>query len=322
MFKLKWVEKEKDHGDQVSWHLLKSPGADQREVRSWEFSRLKTLDWAQISLSKPKIRSTGRRNSVLGHPNRFEYYVREQCKSGRVKLDDAIRGFEPDSVTVGTLVKGMCMVGEVMNAVKLFDKMSEKGVEGEVFTYGILINGLCKSRETGLALELHRKMLKRNGKANVLTYSMIIESLCKGGLINEALEMFSDMKRVKIAPDVVVYSSLINGFCKLGRMMEAMNVFNEMADQGISANVKKYPCCFLNFASCVPKEEGGHSFKAAQGEEFLDNSYSGGHFRDMAIVKLRTDVRYQLLYIIGNGLKTSLWFDYWLPLRRIVEAKQ
>ena len=37
------------------------------------------------------------------------------------------RGFQPDLVTVGTLVKGMCMVGEVMNAVKVFDKMSEKG---------------------------------------------------------------------------------------------------------------------------------------------------------------------------------------------------
>ncbi|KAL7205363.1 hypothetical protein ACSBR2_018329 [Camellia fascicularis] len=78
------------------------------------------------------------------------------------------RGFEPDSVTIGTLVKGMCMVGEVLSAVHLFDKMIENGVKGNVYTYGILINGLCKIHETSLAVELHRKMLKRIGKANVL----------------------------------------------------------------------------------------------------------------------------------------------------------
>ncbi|KAI8009240.1 hypothetical protein LOK49_LG07G02104 [Camellia lanceoleosa] len=47
----------------------------------------------------------------------------------------------------------MRMVGEVLSAVHLFDKMTENGVKGNVYTYGILINGLCKIHETSRRAE-------------------------------------------------------------------------------------------------------------------------------------------------------------------------
>ena len=39
------------------------------------------------------------------------------------------------------------------------------------------------------------------------------------------------------------------------------------------------------------------------------------------ILKLRGEVRCNFQHIIGNGEKTSLWYDYWLPIGPIVLAK-
>lgn len=71
-----------------------------------------------------------------------------------------------------------------MEARRLFDRMIELGCEPDIVTYGTLINGLCRTGNTRLALQLHHEMATGDcnssttkPKPNVFCYSTIIQSL-------------------------------------------------------------------------------------------------------------------------------------------------
>ncbi|XP_043720709.1 pentatricopeptide repeat-containing protein At1g63080, mitochondrial-like [Telopea speciosissima] len=147
-------------------------------------------------------------------------------------------GFEPDIVTLTTLLKGLCTVDKIAEAKELFHKILKEGYRGNLITYGTIINGLCKSGNTCEALEMFRTMeLKGKCKPDVITYTTIIDGLCKVGMVNEALNLFLDMVGKHISPNVVTYSSLIHAFCNLYMWKEAANLIHEMLNHGVSPNV-------------------------------------------------------------------------------------
>ncbi|KAI9200447.1 hypothetical protein LWI28_008134 [Acer negundo] len=132
------------------------------------------------------------------------------------------RGFEPDLVTVTTLLRGLCLNGKVFIAIKVFDKMTEIRFQSNESICRILINSLCKIHKIDFAIELRRRMIYA---ANVITYSVITHALCKDGSVDEAIKMFFEMIGKRICLDVVVYGSLINGLCGLNRLKEVVDFF-------------------------------------------------------------------------------------------------
>ena len=71
--------------------------------------------------------------------------------------------------------------------------MENKGYEPDVITCGTIVNGLCKIGQTGVAIRLLRKIEKRNFAQTVVLYSKIINSLSKDKLVTETLNLFSEM---------------------------------------------------------------------------------------------------------------------------------
>ena len=71
--------------------------------------------------------------------------------------------------------------------------MEKKGYEPSVITCGTIVNGLCKIGQTGVAIRLLRKLEKWNFEQNVVLYSMVLDSLCKDKLVTEAFNIFSEM---------------------------------------------------------------------------------------------------------------------------------
>ncbi|XP_026420465.1 pentatricopeptide repeat-containing protein At5g57250, mitochondrial-like [Papaver somniferum] len=71
------------------------------------------------------------------------------------------RGYHPDTVTFTTLIKGVCLQGNIDFAIKMFDKMTKTGIQSVAITCNTIIHGLCTTGEEYVATQ------KRGG--NVLT---------------------------------------------------------------------------------------------------------------------------------------------------------
>ena len=72
-------------------------------------------------------------------------------------------GYQLDRITLTTLVKGLCLQGNIVGIVRLVDEMEKEGYEPDTITCGTMVNttyALCKIGETNIAIRL-LKMEKR-----------------------------------------------------------------------------------------------------------------------------------------------------------------
>ncbi|CAL5441920.1 unnamed protein product [Camellia sinensis] len=150
-------------------------------------------------------------------------------------------GYEPDTTTFTTLIKGFCLNGNMASAVKFFDEIVENGFQPNFVTYGTIINGLCKIGNTSAAILLLRKMEEIGGfEPGLVEYSTVIDRLYKDKLVTEAFKLFSEMIGKGFSPNVVTYTSLIQSVCSLGEWKEAIRLLNEMVGKNIWPNVQTF----------------------------------------------------------------------------------
>ncbi|CAN7012488.1 unnamed protein product [Brassica oleracea var. botrytis] len=160
-------------------------------------------------------------------------------------------GFEPDSVTLGSLVKGFCGKNMANEAVYFVEKM-----------------GLCNSGRWSDAVRLLSEIIKKNISPNVITYSALVDAFVKNGKVLEAKEMI----RMCIDPDVVTYSSLINGLCMQGRIDEAREMFDLMVSKGCFPDVVSYNTLINGFCKSMRAEDGMRLFREMSQRGLVSNT--------------------------------------------------
>ncbi|XP_078172473.1 tetratricopeptide repeat (TPR)-like superfamily protein [Carex rostrata] len=147
---------------------------------------------------------------------------------------------EPNVVTYGALVDGLCKAHKVTMARDLLDAMSTVGCEPNHMVYDALIAGLCKADKLGDAHEVFVKMTERGYLPNVYTYSTLIDKLFKDRRLDLALKVLAKMLESSCAPNVVTYTEMIDGLCKVGKVEEALKLFDMMQEKGCNPNVYTY----------------------------------------------------------------------------------
>ena len=71
--------------------------------------------------------------------------------------------------------------------------MEKKGYQPNVITCGMIVKALFKIGESSADIRLLRKLEKGDFETNVVLYNTIIDSLCKDRLVTEALNFLSKM---------------------------------------------------------------------------------------------------------------------------------
>ncbi|KAK6119697.1 hypothetical protein DH2020_046565 [Rehmannia glutinosa] len=193
------------------------------------------------------------------------YFGQIVIKAGIVK---------PDVSTYTTIIRGLCKVGLIEDAEKLFDEMScgknlmtynvmidgfcKKGLVDraqkivdqmvgnevclpDIVSYTTLIDGYCKKGEFGSAMRCFEEMAtKGNCEPNVLTYNVLINGLCLNGDVDEARKMMSRMRLSGLRDNIATHTSLLKGYCIAGRSEEAIKHFKEMVNLAMSLDGKSY----------------------------------------------------------------------------------
>ncbi|KAI3808961.1 hypothetical protein L1987_24924 [Smallanthus sonchifolius] len=148
------------------------------------------------------------------------------------------QGHPPNSTTYNILINGHVLADRVFEAVELFKKLlRDKLCEPNQITFGTVINGLCKVGHTSKALELLMFLEASSCKPCVEQYSTVIDSLCKDKMVDDALQLFANMTEKGVLADVITYNSLIQGLCNFGREKEAAKMLRDMEEEGVSPSV-------------------------------------------------------------------------------------
>ncbi|KAL3838617.1 hypothetical protein ACJIZ3_023208 [Penstemon smallii] len=200
------------------------------------------------------------------------------------------RVLKPDVSTYTTMIRGLCKVGMIENAEKLFVEMScgrnlwtynvtidgfckngfvekaqrivDEMVKGEtilpdVFSYTSLIDGYCKKGEFRNAMRCFNEMVTtRNCKPNVVTYNVLINGLCLSGDVDEAKRMMSLLRLTGVRDNIATHTSLLKGYCIVGKSEEAIEHFKEMINLGMSLDGKSYAVIVNELSKLGRPDEG------------------------------------------------------------------
>lgn len=160
-------------------------------------------------------------------PIMFTILIRGFCQKGLI--DDAFllnnkvteEGFILDEVTEGTLIKGLCSVGQPKSALQLF-------VNNKVWSnvsYTTMIDYLFKFNSSKKAEELYHEMIQKKVECNVITYTVVVKGFCSMGSLEKACATCHEMQLNGVRPNLNTYTVLMDGFCSKGRVRDATTVF-------------------------------------------------------------------------------------------------
>ncbi|KAJ7010277.1 pentatricopeptide repeat-containing protein [Populus alba x Populus x berolinensis] len=197
----------------------------------------------------------------------FNLVIKAMCKVGLV--DDAIQVFrdmtirkcEPDVYTYCTLMDGLCKADRIDEAVSLLDEMQIDGCFPSLVTFNVLINGLCKKGDLSRAAKLVDNMFLKGCVPNEVTYNTLIHGLCLKGKLEKAISLLDRMVSSKCVPNVVTYGTIINGLVKQGRALDGACVLASMEERGYCVNEYVYSTLISGLFKEGKSQEAMHLFK-------------------------------------------------------------
>ncbi|KAL3835051.1 hypothetical protein ACJIZ3_009787 [Penstemon smallii] len=149
-------------------------------------------------------------------------------------------GCEPNHIVYDALIDGFCKIGNLDEAQEIFAKMTECGYSPNIYTYSSLIDRLFKDKRLDLALKVLAKMLECSLPPNVVIYTEMIDGLCKVEKTGEAYKLMMMMEEKGCIPNVVTYTAMIDGFGKTGLVDKSLELFKDMVEKGCAPNYITY----------------------------------------------------------------------------------
>ncbi|XP_020204698.1 pentatricopeptide repeat-containing protein At4g11690 [Cajanus cajan] len=170
--------------------------------------------------------------------------IRGLCKVGLVesarKVFDEMR-CQPNMVTYNTLIHGFCRKGDMEAAKSVFDRLvGSESCKPDVVSFTTLIDGYSKKGELRQALRWLEEMVQRGCSPNVVTYNALIEGLCLSGEVDGAKKMMTRMRLNGVRDNVATDTSMLKGFCIVGKSDDAFKHLRGMISRGRKPDVKAY----------------------------------------------------------------------------------
>ncbi|CAJ2646922.1 unnamed protein product [Trifolium pratense] len=176
-----------------------------------------------------------------------------------------MREFDSDIFVLNALITCYCRCGNVENARKVFDGMTDrdivtwnsmiggysqygfyeeskrlylamlgeegKGIVPDTVTIGSVMQTCGQSKDLSFGMEVHRFMKDNGIEADVLLRNAVIAMYAKCGSVDYARELFDEMSE----KDEVSYGSIISGYMINGFVDKALDVLKQMKNPGLSA---------------------------------------------------------------------------------------
>ncbi|KAK2965113.1 hypothetical protein RJ640_005276 [Escallonia rubra] len=190
-----------------------------------------TLLWNLMIRNHSKLQNSSesivlfRRMITLDHPVRVapdKYtftFVITSCFRQMEKVEGQVvhgmvikNGYESNLYVGNSLINLYCVFGDMEDAHKVFDKMSDR----DVFTWTSLVTGYAKHGEMGGACEIFGVMPMRNE----VSWAVIISGFVGGGMYVEALRYFRDMlcDDLRVKPNEAVLVCALAACAHLGAL--------------------------------------------------------------------------------------------------------
>ncbi|XP_078436659.1 pentatricopeptide repeat-containing protein At4g20770-like [Wolffia australiana] len=152
------------------------------------------------------------------------------CKCGAIDLARVMfdRMPERDVVSWNSMLAGLALQSNSMEAFRLFRKMQETGLRPTKFSYPTVISSCARLSSLIPGIQLHGQSVKDGLVGDVFVGSSLIGMYAKCGAIGDARRLFDQAP----SRNVVSWNEMILGYAENGRGRAAVKLFEQMLLQG------------------------------------------------------------------------------------------
>ncbi|KAM3397723.1 pentatricopeptide repeat-containing protein, chloroplastic [Capsicum galapagoense] len=149
-------------------------------------------------------------------------------------------GLKPTSITYNTLIQGLC-VAKRFDRIKdiLEGTVGGGGLIPDTCTFNTLITYHCNVGNMDEAIKVFENMSKLKVKPDSATYSVLIRSFSRKGYFERAEKLFDDVMKKEVllcgdgcTPLVAAYNPMFEYLCKIGKTKKAEKVFRQLMRRG------------------------------------------------------------------------------------------
>eukprot|EP01018_Ginkgo_biloba_P040732 Gb_28666 [translate_table: standard] len=149
-----------------------------------------------------------------------------------------------DVVSWTVMIAGFAQNGHVEEALKFFQKMPERNM----VSWTVMISGYAQKGHVSEALKLFQEMPERN----VVSWTAMVAAYAQNGHVDEALKLFEKMPK----RNEVSWNAMIAGYAQNGHGKEALNLFWQMQLAGVRPNSKTFASVLPACANLAALEQG------------------------------------------------------------------
>uniref|UniRef100_A0A0A9FEA8 Pentatricopeptide repeat-containing protein n=1 Tax=Arundo donax TaxID=35708 RepID=A0A0A9FEA8_ARUDO len=174
-------------------------------------------------------------------PNVVTYTCLLKCLCGMGRVAEALgvldrmadRGVPPNRVFVRTLVDGFCAQGRVADAYDVVERVVGDGSLSSWQCYNVLLVCLCRVGMIVEAEGLAQRMMKKGVQVTPLAGSSMVRALCGRKRLLDACYWLGMMDENGVLCDSDVYTGLLIGLCEEGHALEASSLGRKVVERGI-----------------------------------------------------------------------------------------
>ncbi|KAL7609554.1 hypothetical protein Lser_V15G12421 [Lactuca serriola] len=160
-------------------------------------------------------------------------------KEAQVLFHNLKGKFTPNIQTYTVLLNGWCKLGNLLEAGKIWNEMTDEGFTPDIVAHNIMLEGLLKSHKRSEAIKLF-EIMKSKGPCNTRSFTIMIRDLCKQKKMKEAIESYENMLNHNYKPDAAVYTCLITGFGNVKQMDKVYGLLKEMKEKDCPPDGRLY----------------------------------------------------------------------------------
>ncbi|GAV68692.1 PPR domain-containing protein/PPR_2 domain-containing protein, partial [Cephalotus follicularis] len=156
--------------------------------------------------------------------------------------------------SLNLLMDALCVRGNSLLALQLFQEMDYQGCHPDKESYQILMKGLCEERRlneaTHLLYSMFWRISQKGSGEDIVVYRTLLNALCDNGQVEEALEILGKILRKGLKAPKRRHQRFDLSECGDDRGIEsAKNLINEALIKGCIPSLASYSAMALDFYS-------------------------------------------------------------------------
>ncbi|KAK9470632.1 uncharacterized protein V1510DRAFT_422585 [Dipodascopsis tothii] len=218
------------------------------------------------------------------------------------------RGLKPDIRTLGTVMHGKYLRGDVDGVVHYFGQIAALGLAPNSTVFNILMNAHRRASDHPAMFAAFRRMLDHGIEPTQHELTTLVAAYAGLGDVRGAERVFASLDTYGVRPSIGAYNALVLAYVRAGRTHDAEAVFERIRRDQIDPDARTYNTMMHGFAAAQDIDAIARTYAAMADRSIEYTAESYAILMHFLALQGKMDEAHQVLTeLAGAGISVGVY---------------